>query len=98
MKKKEKKRSELDIIKILNAHATVAVHICMVTVAIVHLCTILHSLMWMFFCSKCVKSISFFILHNFAQTDVIALSDIYIAFSKKGDLYIYLYMNIIKFM
>ena len=61
-----KKKSESEIIKILNAHATVAVHICMVTVAIVHLCTILHSLMWVFFCSKCVKSVSFFILHNFA--------------------------------
>ena len=66
MKKREKKRSELEIIKILNAHATVAVHICTVIVAIVHLCTILHPLMWVFFCSECVKSVSFFILHNFA--------------------------------
>ena len=49
MKKREKKRSELEIIKILNAHATVTVHICMVTVAIVHLCTILHPLIWVFF-------------------------------------------------
>ena len=39
MKKTEKKRSESKTIKILNAHATVAVHICTVTVAIVHKCT-----------------------------------------------------------
>ena len=37
------------IIKILNAHVTVTVHICTVTIAIVHLCTILHLLMWVFF-------------------------------------------------
>ena len=98
MKKREKKMSELEIIKILNARAIVAVHICTVTVATVHFSTVLHPLMWVFFCTECVKSVSFFILHNFAQTDVIALSDLYIAFSKKGDLYIYLYMNIIKFM
>ena len=49
MKKREKERSESEIIKILNAHATVAVHLCTVTVAIVHLCTILHPLMWVFF-------------------------------------------------
>ena len=74
MKKREKKMSESEIIKILNAHATVTVHICTITVAIIHLCTILHPLMWVFFCSKCVKSVSFFILHNFAQIDVIALT------------------------
>ena len=33
-------------IKMLNAHTTVIVHICMVTVAIVHKYTILHPLMW----------------------------------------------------
>ena len=43
------------ITKILNACATITVHICMVTVALVHLCTILHPLMWVFFWSKCVK-------------------------------------------
>ena len=43
------------ITKILNASATLTVHICTVTVAIVHLCTILHPLMWVFFGSKCVK-------------------------------------------
>ena len=53
---REKKRSESEIIKIPNAHATVTVYICI----------ILHPLMWVFFCSECVKSVSFFILHNFA--------------------------------
>ena len=42
--KREKKTN-----KILNGHAIVTVHICTVTVAIVHKCTILHSLMWVFF-------------------------------------------------
>ena len=60
--------------KILNGHAIVTVHICTVTVAIVHKCTILHSLMWVFFCSKCVKWAFFSILHNFASTNAIALT------------------------
>ena len=60
MKKKEKKRSEYKIIKILNAHATVAVHICMVTVAIVHKCTIMHKLEWLFFLLKLCKIDHFF--------------------------------------
>ena len=55
MEKREEKRSELDIIKILNARATVTVHIYMVIVAFVHLYTILHPLMWVFIWSKCVK-------------------------------------------
>ena len=37
------------ITKILNASATATVHICMVTIAIVHLCIILHPLMWVCF-------------------------------------------------
>ena len=45
----------------------------MVTVAIVHKCTILHPLMWVFFCSNCVKLATFFILHNYTSTDAIAL-------------------------
>ena len=61
-------------IKILNGSATVTVHICTVTVAIVHKCTIMHKLVWVFFSSNCVKSATFFILHNYAQADVIALS------------------------
>ena len=42
-------------IKILNANATIIAHICIIIVAIVHLCTILHPLMWVFFLSKFVK-------------------------------------------
>ena len=60
-------------IKILNGSATVTMHICTVTVVIVHKCTILHKLLWVFFSSNCVKSAIFSILHNYAQTDVIAL-------------------------
>ena len=60
-------------IKILNGSATVTVHICTVTVAIVHKCTIMHKLVWVFFPSNCVKSATFFILHNYAQAGVIAL-------------------------
>ena len=59
--------------KIINRRATVTVHICMVTVAVVHKCTILHPLMWVFFCSNCVKLATFSILHNYASTDAIAL-------------------------
>ena len=73
MEKREKKRSELKIIKILNARATITVHICTVTVALVHLCTILHPLMFVFFCSKCIKSVTFSILQNFTHADIDAL-------------------------
>ena len=62
MEKRERKKSELEIIKILNARAIVTVHICTVTVALVHLCTILHSLILVFFFSKCVKLVTFSIL------------------------------------
>ena len=66
--KSESKNKEREkTIKILKAHDTVTVHICTVTIAIVHLCTILHTLMWVFFCSKYVKSVIFSILHNFAH-------------------------------
>ena len=61
-------------IKILNGSATMTVHICTVTVAIVHKCTIMHKLVWVFFSSNCVKSATFSILHNYTQADVIALS------------------------
>ena len=61
-------------IKILNGSATMTVHICTVIVAIVHKCTIMHKLVWVFFSSNCVKSATFSILHNYAQADVIALS------------------------
>ena len=59
--------------KILNTHAIVTVHICMVTMAIVHKCTILHPLMWVFFWPKCVISVTFSILQNFPQADAVAL-------------------------
>ena len=49
MEKREKKRgAKLEIIKIMYRRATVTVHICMVTVTLVHLCKILHPLMWVF--------------------------------------------------
>ena len=52
-KEREKKvRTEINIIT--NAHATVTVHICMVTVAIVHKCTIMHKLMWVVFFAQIV--------------------------------------------
>ena len=44
-KDKEREKS----IKILNTHSTITVHKCTVTVAIVHECTILQPLMWVFF-------------------------------------------------
>ena len=75
MKKKEKKRSESKTIKILNTHATVAVHICTVTVVIVHKCTIMHKLVWVFFYLNCVKLTTFSILYNYTQADVIALRE-----------------------
>ena len=40
------------IIKILNASATIIVHICTITVAIMHKCIILHPLLWVFFCQN----------------------------------------------
>ena len=55
-KTKSNQRQEREKInKIINASATVTVHICTVTVAMVHLCTFLHPLMLVFFWSKCVK-------------------------------------------
>ena len=48
-------------------------HICTITIAIVYLYTSLHSLMWVIFCSNCVKVVTFSILHIYAQADVIAL-------------------------
>ena len=72
-KKREKKRCKPEINKIINTHATVTVYICTITVAIVYLYTSLHSLMWVIFCSSCVKVVTFSILHIYAQADVIAL-------------------------
>ena len=54
IKKNEKNGWQLEtrekkINKIINASTTITVHICTITVAIVHLCTFLHLLMWVFF-------------------------------------------------
>ena len=63
--------------KILNGQATVTVRIYIymhtVTVVIAHKYTILHPLIWVFFCSNCAKLVTFSILHNYTSTDVIAL-------------------------
>ena len=63
--------------KKINGSATITMHICTVTVAIVHKCTILHLLMWVFFRPKCVKRLPFSILQNYPPTDVIALIEIW---------------------
>ena len=60
--------------KIINTHAIVTVHICTITVAIVYLYTSLYPLMWVIFCSNCVKVVTFSILHIYAQVDAITLS------------------------
>ena len=49
-----------DNIKIIDGRATVIMLICIVTVAIMHKCTILHPLMWLFFCVKMCKMGTFF--------------------------------------
>ena len=68
---REKEREKTN--KIINRSTIVTVHICTVTVAIVHKCTILHPLMWVFFEPNCVKWLPFFILQNYPPVDVIAL-------------------------
>ena len=50
--REKKVRTEINIIT--NAHATVTVHICTVTIAIVHKCTIMHKLMWVVFFAQIV--------------------------------------------
>ena len=42
----------------------------MVTVARGNVYTFLHPLMWVFFCSKCVKFVLFSILEDYTWTDV----------------------------
>ena len=59
--------------EILNAYATVTVHIRTVTVVIVHNFTPDVG----FFCSKQVKSVTFSILHNFTHIDRDALSKVF---------------------
>ena len=55
-KEKREKKVGTEINIITNAHATVTVHICTVTVTIVHKCTIMHKLVWMVFLLKWCKS------------------------------------------
>ena len=50
------KKVQTEINKITNAHATVIVHIWTVTVAIMHKCTIMHKLVWVFFLLKLCRS------------------------------------------
>ena len=52
---KERKKSK---------RSTVTVHICMVTVANVQICTLLEALMWSIFEAKCVKLVSFSITQD----------------------------------
>ena len=60
--------------KTLVCKATVTMHICTVTIALLYICTILQTLMWVFFWLKCVKLTTFCILHNFATSKVVALT------------------------
>ena len=47
---------QTEINKVTNTHAIVTVHIYTVTIAIVHKCTIMHKLVWVFFLLKSCKS------------------------------------------
>ena len=76
--KEHQRRDREKTNKIINRSAIVTVHIGTVTVAIVHKWTIMHKLVWVFFCSDCVKLATFSILHNYAQADVIALMSIFL--------------------
>ena len=58
--KREKKRCKCEINKIINTHVIVIMHTYTVTVAIVYLYTSLHPLIWVIFCSNCVKVVTFF--------------------------------------
>ena len=71
--KREQKRYEREINKIINTHATVTVHICTVIVAIVYLYTSLHPLMCVIFGSNSFKLVTFSILYIYAQADGDAL-------------------------
>ena len=59
-KKREREVEREKNNKILNARATITVHICMVTVANVQICTLLEALMLSIFETKCIKFVSFF--------------------------------------
>ena len=72
-RRERKKEAKLEIIKILVCKGTVTVHICTVTVVLLHLCAILHQLIF-FFLLKCAKWTTFYILQDFTTTNVVALS------------------------
>ena len=61
-RRERKKEAKLEIIKILICKATVNVYICIVTVALLHLYTILYPLMLVFLWLKCIKYTTFYIL------------------------------------
>ena len=71
-RRERKKGVKLEIIKIMYRRAIVTVH--MVTVTLVHLCTISHPMIWVFFWSKYVKWAAFCILQDYPWTDAIALT------------------------
>ena len=74
--KREKKRSEREISKIINRRATVTMYIYMVTVTCVEIYTFLHNLKtltWKIFGVKCVKMVVFCILQRFTRAGVDAL-------------------------
>ena len=54
-REEREKKVGMEINIITNAHATVTVHICTVTVTIVYKCTIMHKLVWMVFLLKWCK-------------------------------------------
>ena len=62
--------------KILNGRVTVIIHICTITVAVVHNCTLLHwPIIWAFFLLlvKMCKMMPFLYYANFATTGAVAL-------------------------
>ena len=72
------------ITKILNASATLTVHICTVIVAIVHLCTILHPLKWVFFFVKICKMKGFLHFASTSTVTVVRAFNILIFFDSVG--------------
>ena len=64
VRSKRKRESEVERgknNKISNARATVTVYLCMVTVTLVHLYTILHPLMWIFLIKMCKMPYFFYL-------------------------------------
>ena len=72
-------RGERKKYKIINRRATVTVHMHSYC-SICHKCTFLPLLMWVFFCSKCVKWATFSILQDFIHIDANTLSLVFCTF------------------